>query len=261
MRCGAIGNHPRREGGFLHFSALLLHIGEGGCGGFAGFFAFPPVVGYASAELQESGITAGACFVPVTGSTFDLTDLKVTGYVESTEADLQIQTLDEYGRTVDTFFYYDVPGELTGWLDINDEEVEPGTVTFQAGEGLWTYCTIDGLGLQSAGMVPTSGVTVNLQESGLSIANPTPVDVDLTNTYVGGYDESTEADVQVQTLDEYGRTVATYFYYDVPDELTGWLDINDEEVALGDVVIKPGQGLWTYCTADGYTFVFPGVDL
>ncbi len=219
------------------------------------------VVGYASAELQESGLTAGACFVPITGSNFDLNDLSVTGYEESTEADLQIQTLDEFGRTVAIYSYYDVPGELTGWLDENDEEVAVGTVTFQAGEGLWTYCTIAGLGLQSAGQVPTSAVTVTLQESGLSIANPTPVNVDLTDTYVTGYEDSTEADVVVQTLDEFGRTVAIYSYYDVPGELTGWLDENDEEVAVGTVVVKPGEGLWSYCTADGFSFVFPGVTL
>ena len=228
---------------------------------FKGYRLQTPVVGYQSAELQQYGLTAGACFVPVTGSTFDLTELKVTGYDESTEGDLQLQTLDDAGRTVATYFYYDVPGELTGWLDENDEEVQVGDVTFQPGEGLWTYCTIDGLGLQSAGMVPTTGISVILQQYGLSVANPTPVDVDLTDTYIGGYDESTEADVQVQTLDDAGRTVATYFYYDVPGELTGWLDENDEEVAVGDVVIKPGQGLWTYSTTDGFTFVFPGVTL
>ena len=218
-------------------------------------------MGYASAELQESGLTAGACFVPVTGANFDLTDLKVTGYDEATEGDVQIQTLDEYGRTVDTFFYYDVPGELTGWLDESDEIVESGVVSFQAGEGLWTYCMIDGLGLQSAGMVPTTGVTVTLQESGLSIANPTPIDVDLTDTYIGGYDEATEGDVQVQTLDEYGRTVDTFFYYDVPGELTGWLDSDDNEVEAESVIVKPGQGLWTYSMSDGFTFTFPGVSL
>ena len=218
-------------------------------------------MGYKSAELQESGITAGACFVPVTGSTFDLTDLKVTGYEEATEADVYIQTLDEYGRTVASYFYYDVPGELTGWLDEYDNEVAVGDVTFQAGEGLWMVANADGFGMQSAGQVPTSGVSVILQESGLSIANPTPVNVDLTTTAIGGYEGSTEADVYVQTLDEYGRTVASYFYYDVPGELTGWLDEYDNEVAEGDVVIKPGQGLWAVCNADGFTFVFPGVNL
>ena len=219
------------------------------------------VVGYKSAELQQYGLTAGACFVPVTGSTFDLTDLRVTGYDEATEGDLQIQTLDYAGRTVATYFYYDVPGELTGWLDFDDNEVEVGDVIFQPGEGLWAYSAIEGLGLQSAGMVPTAGISVTLQQYGLSVANPTPVDVDLTDTYVGGYDEATEGDVQVQTLDYAGRTVATYFYYDVPGELTGWLDFDDNEVEVGDVVIKPGQGLWTYSQDDGFTFVFPGVAL
>ena len=219
------------------------------------------VVGYSSAELQEAGLTAGACFIPVQGSNFDLLDLKATGYGESTEADLQIQTLDEYGRTVAIYSYYDVPGELTGWLDENDDEVQKGDVTFQAGEGLWTYCTVDGLGLQSSGQVPTASVTVTLQEAGLSISNPTPVNVDLTDTYVTGYAESTEADVVVQTLDEFGRTVAIYSYYDVPGELTGWLDENDDEVEVGSVTVKPGEGLWSYCTADGFSFVFPGVTL
>ena len=219
------------------------------------------VVGYQSAELQQYGLTAGACFVPVTGSTFDLTDLKVTGYDEATEGDVQIQTLDEYGRTVANYTYYDVPGELTGWLDSDDNEVEVGDVTFQAGEGLWSYSLDDGFGLQSAGMVPTTPVAVTLQQYGLSVANPTPVDVDLTQITVGGYEEATEGDVQVQTLDEYGRTVANYTYYDVPGELTGWLDADDNEVEVGDVVVKPGEGLWTYSLDDGFTFIFPGVNL
>ena len=227
----------------------------------SGRIPLPSVVGYQSAELQEYGLTAGACFVPVSGTTFDLTDLKVTGYEESTEGEVAIQTLDEYGRTVATFFYYDVPGEYLGWFNESDEAVDVGDVTVQAGEGLWSYSTVDGLGLQSAGQVPTSSTTVLLQQYGLSVANPTPVNVDLTTTYVGGYEESTEGDVTVQTLDEYGRTVSTFFYYDVPGEYLGWYNENDEEVAVGDVVVKPGQGLWTYSTADGFTFTFPGVAL
>ena len=228
---------------------------------FKGYRLQTSVVGYQSAELQQYGLTAGACFVPVTGSTFDLTDLKVTGYDEATEGDVQIQTLDEYGRTVANYTYYDVPGELTGWLDSDDNEVEVGDVTFQAGEGLWSYSLDDGFGLQSAGMVPTTPVAVTLQQYGLSVANPTPVDVDLTQITVGGYEEATEGDVQVQTLDEYGRTVANYTYYDVPGELTGWLDADDNEVEVGDVVVKPGEGLWTYSLDDGFTFIFPGVNL
>ena len=111
------------------------------------------VVGYQSAELQESGITAGACFIPVTGKTFDLTDLKVTGYDESTEADVQVQTLDDAGRTVAIYSYYDVPGELTGWLDENDEEVAEGDIVIKPGQGLWTYSQDDGFTFVFPGVI------------------------------------------------------------------------------------------------------------
>ena len=101
-------------------------------------------MGYQSAELQQYGLTAGACFVPVTGSTFDLTDLKVTGYEEATEGDVQIQTLDFAGRTVANYTYYDIPGEVTGWFDGDDNEVAEGDVVVKPGEGLWTYSLNDG---------------------------------------------------------------------------------------------------------------------
>lgn len=219
------------------------------------------VVGYASAELQEYGLTAGACFIPVSAQKFDLLDLKVTGFEEYTEADVYVQTLDEYGRTVNTYYYYDIPGELTGWLDGDDNEVARGDVEFQAGEGLWMFCNADGFGIQSAGTVPQTGVAVELQQYGLSVANPTPVNVDLNDITITGFEEYTEADVYVQTLDEYGRTVNTYYYYDIPGELTGWLDGDDNEVERGNVVLKPGEGLWSFCNADGFYLNFPGVDL
>ena len=219
------------------------------------------VVGYASAELQEYGLTAGACFIPVSAQKFDLLDLKVTGFEEYTEADVYVQTLDEYGRTVNTYYYYDIPGELTGWLDGDDNEVARGDVEFQAGEGLWMFCNADGFGIQSAGTVPQTGVAVELQQYGLSVANPTPINVDLNDITITGFEEYTEADVYVQTLDEYGRTVNTYYYYDIPGELTGWLDGDDNEVERGNVVLKPGEGLWSFCNADGFYLNFPGVDL
>ena len=219
-------------------------------------------MGYASANTQDGGVTVGSQFVPVSGSTFDLTELKVTGYEAEagTEADVQVQTLDEFGRTVKNFAFYDVPGEFTGWFDDEENEVAEGDVVVQAGEGLWSISSGDGFGIQSAGMVPTSDIAVELADGGLSIVNPTPVAVDLTDCFVGGYVESTEADVQVQTLDEFGRTVKNFAFYDVPGEFTGWFDDEENEVAEGDVMVAPGQGLWAIAS-EGFTFVFPGVTL
>ena len=224
------------------------------------------VVGYQSAELQENGLTVGACFVPVSGTTIDLTELKVTGYEAEagTEADVQVQTLDEYGRTVKNYAFYDVPGEFTGWFDDDEVQAEVGDVVIQPGEGLWSMSTGDGFGIQSAGMVPTSSISVILQENGLSIVNPTPVSILLSECSVGGYEAEvgTEADVQAQTLDEYGRTVKNYAFYDVPGDFIGWFDDDEvEAIDENDVTILPGQGLWTMSTADGFTFVFPGVTL
>jgi hypothetical protein len=110
------------------------------------------VVGYASAELQEYGLTAGACFIPVSAQKFDLTDLKVTGYEEASEGDLYIQTLDEYGRTLATYNWIDLPGEITGWLDENDEPIEADVVVLKPGQGIWSFSNTEGLYLNFPGV-------------------------------------------------------------------------------------------------------------
>lgn len=221
------------------------------------------IVGYAPTQLQEVGLTASACFTPVTGKNFDLLDLTVIGYdvEEGTDSEMYVQTLDEYGRTVASFFWVDVEG-TKGWFNEDGELVAKGDVTFQAGEGLWCVCDYDGLSLQSAGQVPLQDVVVTLQEVGLSIANPTPVTVDLTDCVVTGYDaeEGSDSEMYVQTLDEYGRTVASFFWVDV-DGAIGWYNEDGEEVAKGDVPVAQGAGLWCVCDYDGFNFVWPKVDL
>ena len=229
------------------------------------------VVGYASAELQQDGISAGTCFVPVTGEVIDLADLKVTGYDadEGTDSDVEIQTLDEYGRTARSFSWKDFTskkGTWYGWYEDGEDLVESGDVTFQPGEGLWVYCSDDGFGLQSAGAVPQSDVSVELQQDGLTIANPTPVNADLALSKITGYDEDdgTDSDVELQTLDEYGRTARSFSWKDFTSKKGtwyGWYEDGEDLIYEGDVEILPGRGLWTYCTDDGFNFVWPKVSL
>ena len=226
------------------------------------------IVGYAPAELQESGLTAGACFTPVGGGDVDLVNLVVTSENKETGAEVSVQTLNEYGQTQGTYFWYDVWPEpelhVYEWQDEFDETVYEGDVSFQAGEGLWFYCTKAGFNLQSSGEVPQSTVDVELQESGLSIANPTPVTTDLTACVISSEFTESGADVSVQTLNEYGQTQGTYFWYDVwPSpgfHVYEWQDEFDETLDEGVVPVEPGAGLWTYCTKDGFTFVWPGVE-
>ena len=95
------------------------------------------------------------------------------------------------------------------------------------------------------------------------VSNTTPVDVDLTDIDVTGYNptEGTEADVKVQILDAFGMGGMTYSYYDVPGELTAWVDGLDEEVSEGAVVVGPGEGLWVKAPSTSFSLVLPGVTL
>lgn len=213
------------------------------------------IVGYQNLDLIDGGITAGFAFQPVSGQTFDLVNITATGS-DDIEGEIQIQTLDENGSTVDTYYYYNCE-ELVGWLDGNDNEVEPGKVTVQAGEGLWVLGQ-SGLALQTAGQVPTADVALALINGGISTSNPTAVPVDLTACYGTGSDDI-EGEIQVQTLDKNGSTVDTYYYYNC-EELVAWLDGNDNEVESGTVVMKPGEGLWVL-GKEGLNFVFPAANI
>ena len=171
--------------------------------------------------------------------------------------------LDAYGKSDMTYFYYDVPGDFTAWLDGNDDEVEVGDVTLAAGEGLWVKAPDASYSLQTAGQVPTTGISVTLRNGFKLVVNSTPVAVDLTDIDVSGYnaEDGTEGDVRAQVLDAYGKSDMTYFYYDVPGDFTAWLDGNDDEVEPGDVTVAPGEGLWVKAPGTAYSLVLPGVTL
>lgn len=239
----------------------------------------PYAVGYGPSALQESGISAGATFTPVTkGELIDLTDIKVDGYMDVEgycDGFVNVQTLDEAGRTKETYFWMDDgmggAGEFYGWYPTGgDTPIAKGVVTIQPGEGLWAFCQRDGFSFQSSGEVPTAtDVIVTLQESGLTVVNPTPVSVDLTDTYITGYMEVEgycDGFVNVQTLDEAGRTQETYFWMDDgmggEGEFYGWYPTGgDTPIAKGVVTVLPGQGLWSFSQRDGFYFNWPKVDV
>ena len=201
----------------------------------------------------------------MSGDSVDLTQIKVTGYdAESgTEGEVNVQILDAYGMSSMAYYYYDVPGDFTAWLDGNDDEVSAGTVILAPGEGMWVNAPSAAYGLQTAGQVPTSGIAVALRSGSKMVVNNTPVDVDLTAIDVTGYDAEagTEGDVNAQVLDAYGMSSMAYYYYDVPGDFTAWLDGNDDEVTEGTVVVGPGEGLWVNAPSTSYSLVIPGVTL
>ena len=223
------------------------------------------IVGYAQNTLLRGNKIIGAQFSPIGANAYDLTKIQVTGYnsENGTEADVQVQKLDEFGRGGMIYSYYDVPDELTGWLDGNDEPVEAGSVTLSPGEGFWVSATSTAFGLQTAGNVLRTDIEVVLRRGNTIVVNTTPVPIDLRDVLVDGYSilDGTEADVQVQKLDSLGRGGMIYSYYDVPDELTGWLDGTDSPIEKGAVMIGPGEGVWVSAPSEDFSVVLPAPEL
>jgi hypothetical protein len=123
--------------------------------------------------------------------------------------------------------------------------------------------------LQSSGTVETTAdVLTPLNGSGLTIANPTPVNVDLVNCYVAGYEGEAYGPVQVQTLTEAGGTERIFIWYEYgegEDYVCGWYEQDEEgnytELSANDVELTPGEGLWSVSDSTEYKFAWPKVEL
>ena len=257
------------------------------------------IVGYGPTTLPADGLAVGASFVNVTqGAPIDLTDIIVKGYdpfdYESEEGgaygDVTVQTLTGGGST-DVLYVWldfvekgDTPADdvvWKGWYDFDTEEpLVKGDVVLAPGEGLWSVTTIEDMHLQTSGEVATKAdVGTALPADGMMIANPTPVSVDLTNCYITGYDpydyDSEEGgaygDATVQTLTGGGSTDVLYVWLDFvekgdtpADDVVwhGWYNFDTEEpLEKDDVVLAPGEGLWSVTTIEDMVFNWPKVDV
>ena len=242
------------------------------------------IVGYGPTGLgtDGNGTCGGASFVPVSGATIDLLDITVTGYEDNGGAygEVEAQTLDGTGASDISYFWFDMDdGEnvYKGWYTADEfgalTAVVRGERVLAPGEGLWTLSGYDGLKLQSAGSVPTAAdisTLLGTDGEGTVTANPTPVNIDLVDCYVTGYEDNGGAygEVEAQTLDGTGASDISYFWFDMDDGENvyyGWYTADEFGALLaverGDQVLTPGQGLWTLSGYAGLTFVWPKVDL
>ena len=64
----------------------------------------------------------------------NIQDLVLEGDEIDTEGAIYIQTLDAFGRTLETYSWIDWGGDDVGWMNDDFEKVD---VTFQTGQGLW----------------------------------------------------------------------------------------------------------------------------
>jgi hypothetical protein len=170
------------------------------------------------------------------GSTLDLQTLKATG--DNASDNVQIQVLDAYGRTQVSYDWNDWAASTACWVDGDWNPVEE--VSISAGQGLWVMGSASTQGILSAGKVGRDDVVVVLRNGGTGAGNPFPVSIDLQDIVAEG-DEASD-NVQIQVLDAYGRTVASYDWNDWANATACWVDGDWNPVE--NVTIEPGQGLW-----------------
>ena len=223
------------------------------------------VVGYAETGLRFGAKGIGASFVKVDATDVNLQDLKATGYAAEdgyADEEVYVQTLDAFGRTIASYYWYDSEEDgYYGWYDDNGNYAED--VILPAGEGLYGYAPDESFSIQSAGQVPTSDFSVTLRFGAKHVINSTPVDVNIQDVIVTGYaveDGYADEEVYVQTLDAFGRTIASYYWYDSEEDgYYGWYDDNGSFV--NELIIAPGTSVYAYSPDNSFALVIPGVTL
>ena len=224
--------------------------------------------------MREGFKAQGACFIPVSDATIDLTDVVVTGYdkEEGTDSDVYIQSLDAAGKQIEgsVYFWLDiVDGEdvYYGWMNEAGDFIKKGDAVFAPGDGVWVYAPSTEFKLQYSGQVSQSATAVALRKGFRLVSNPNPIGIDLTSISVEGYDkeEGTDSDVYIQSLDAAGKQVegSVYFWLDIvdgEDVYYGWMNEGGDFIEEGDKILEMGETIWAYAP-DTWSVVIPGVSL
>ncbi len=202
---------------------------------------------------------SSAQFMDVGASTVSLESFTPKG--DDVSDNVMIQTLDAYGREVATYQWINWAGDSgdqEAWVD-GDYAIVEG-VSFPAGQGLWIQASSSSQGIQTAGRVPSEDVVMTLCAGFTAAGNPYPIALDLQDIVAEGDDVSDN--VMIQTLDAYGREVATYQWInwagDSGDQ-EAWVD-GDYSIVEG-VSFPAGQGLWIQGSSDSQAIRFPAPEL
>ncbi len=191
--------------------------------------------------------------MPMSGDTIALSNLVALG--DDASDNVTVQTLDAYGRTVDSYTWNNYMYDYECWVDGNYEEV--AGVSIAPGQGLFVIASSSEQAIQSAGQVGTSDVLVQLRKNGALAGNPFPVALDLQEIIA----EGTEAvdNVTIQTLDAYGRTIDSYTWNDYMYDYACWVNGDYEEVT--GVTFNAGQGLFVLGSNSEQYLRFPAPEL
>jgi len=224
--------------------------------------AIASLVGYAQNGIQNGGTIVSPQFLNV-GATGNLPLEALVPTGDNLSDNVFIQQLDAFGRTVVEYGWVDWAGDSgdqEAWIDTDTFEIAED-VSFTPGQGLWVMGSATSQGIQSAGKVGTSDVSVTLCNGGITTGNPFPVTLDLQDIVPEG--ENLSDNVFIQTLDAFGRTVIEYGWVDWAGDSgdqEAWIDTDTFEIA-SDVSFTPGQGLWVMGSSTEQSIRFPAPEL
>jgi hypothetical protein len=214
------------------------------------------IVGYGESTLKRGATMCAPMFVGI-GADKDvkITDLTPTGDDIDGDGAIYLQTLDAFGRTLETYSWIDWGGDDVGWMNDEYEKVD---VKFTPGTALWTTAQNAETGLRSAGEVNLLDCKVQLRRGATGTGNVTPVQISIQDLVLEGDDIDGDGAIYIQTLDAFGRTVDTYSWIDWGGDDVGWMNDEYEKV---EVTFEPGQGLWVTAQNDQTYLRFPAPEM
>jgi hypothetical protein len=98
------------------------------------------IVGYGESTLKRGATMCAPMFVKPGTQGVSIKDLTPTGDDIDGDGAIYLQTLDAFGRTLETYSWIDWGGDDVGWMNDEYEKVE---VTFEPGQGLWVTAQND----------------------------------------------------------------------------------------------------------------------
>ena len=259
----------------LPFSALVLHIGRGECGGIAGVFVFSPVVGYSTQGIQGGKLNCVALQFADVGDDdgmASLANLSTTGLTagqyDTMSTDAPCIMIFDGISNYDYYFYisdaYDAEAnEVTAWADTNGDATDVAKVI---GTGFWLRIpdgTCNTGTLTESGEVSSAATTTIDIAVGLTLAgNPYPTAMNMskittTGLTAGQYDTMSTDAPCIMIFDGVSN-YDYYFYisdaYDAEDnEVTAWADTNGDAVTSN--IAEVGKAFWARsATAGKLTF-------
>ena len=166
-----------------------------------------------------------------------------------------IQMMDDGGSYLPGLYAYDKDSYPdNGWENPSHQEITIGERTFRAGEA---FCVNNGYGETVYIRISGEVDLINKNEVGDGYvlwgnATPVPLDIAKLNILDASGEINTEiyGAVTIQLMDEGGSYIPGLYAYDkdsYPDN--GWENPSHEEVAIGELVLQPGQAV---CINNGY---------